>query len=105
MEGGLKRNCESALKAKKISPDDLPIWYFEYQGQLVTMNNRGLAALSEAGLKPTVLYKVPINEVPKKVLDRLTETPLVRGQTLPGRLLPVTVDKAGTIILHVIELP
>lgn len=93
------------LKAGKISPDSLPIYYFEHEGQLIAINNRGLAALSEAGLKPTVLRRVPIDEVPPSVLERLTEPPIVRGQTIPGPMIPVTKDKAGKVIDRIITLP
>ena len=42
-----------ALRQGDISPDDLPIEVFEHQGVLVTLNNRGLAALTLANVEPT----------------------------------------------------
>ncbi len=56
-------------------------------------------------MRPTNLIKVPIHQVPQKVLDRLLEKPVIRGQTIPGKVIPITKDKAGTVIVRVITLP
>lgn len=93
------------LKTGKISPNSLPISYFVWEGKKVAISNRGLAALAEAGMKPTVVKEVPLNEVPVKILRRLDEIPIFRGQTIPGRMIAVTLDKAGTEVLRIITLP
>ena len=56
-------------------------------------------------MRPTYFDEVPLADVPKKILDRLAELPVVRGQTLPGRIIPITEDKAGRIVIQIIELP
>lgn len=44
------------LRAGILHPDQLPINVFQNEaGQLIAINNRTLGALSEAGMKPTLL--------------------------------------------------
>jgi hypothetical protein len=87
----------------KISPDALPIAAFiDSNGNLVSANTRSLAALSGAGLKPTI---VNIINPTQDLLDRLAETPLIPDAPLPGPNVPMTPSKTDLTIIGVFELP
>jgi hypothetical protein len=85
-----------------LTPDQIPIRAFFYDGQLVSANTRSLAALSEAGLAPT---NVEIIEPTQKFLDRLDETPLIPDAPLPGPLLPLTQSLTDLTINRVVQIP
>jgi hypothetical protein len=89
------------LLTGKISPDLLRIEYFRRGQQLIAINNRGLAALSLAGLKPTrTQERIPsANE-----LRRLKERP-VAGGVLPSRSIAVTPSQSNHQILRIVTLP
>ena len=106
IEGRLLSDVTADLRSGFMSTDDLPIQYFVTPaGEAVTINNRGLAAIYDAGLRPTWLEEVPLSQVSTKELDRLLEPPVLRDQVLPGPMIPVTRDKAGTDIIRVITTP
>src|SRR6266571_7089382 len=71
------------LQAGRLSPNDIPIKAFTTEsGELVSINNRSLGALSEAGLKPTNVEGLkPTNvEIVQPTLDelrRLAQSPII----------------------------
>ncbi|WP_407324151.1 RHS repeat-associated core domain-containing protein [Tenacibaculum maritimum] len=91
------------IKAGNIDPNEFLISYTKdpKTGKLVTLNNRGLAALSEAGKFPTDAIYVPHNEVPNRLLKDLGGKNPV-GDILPSKQIAVTTDKAGKNILRTI---
>jgi hypothetical protein len=90
------------LRAGRLHPDQLPIQAFEYDGQLVSANSRSLAALSEAGLKPTI---VQIIEPTDDLLLRLQEVPLRHTSPLPGPTTYVTPSRSNLSIIRPITVP
>jgi hypothetical protein len=91
------------LRAGTMTPDQLPIEAFRLpDGRLVSANTRSLAALSEAGLKPT---NVKIIEPTPDLLSRLRETPIIPDAPVPGPRVPVTPSQSDLTVLRVIELP
>jgi hypothetical protein len=91
------------LRAGTLSADKLPIEAFQLpDGRLVSANTRSLAALSEAGLKPT---KVTIIQPTQELLNRLKEVPIIPNAPLPGPRVPVTPSQSNLTVLRVIELP
>jgi hypothetical protein len=93
----------SDLRSGKLSANDLPIDAFRHEGKLVTMNNRSLAALSEAGLRPSNVNVIPRRSVPDEVLDRLLEAPLVGGP-LPSPHIAVTRTFDDKSVLRVVTI-
>jgi RHS repeat-associated protein len=89
------------LRSGVLSPDQLPIQVFSYEGQLVTLNNRSLAALGEARIRPT---RVEIVEPTLRQRRRLLEPPII-DSPIPGPLIPMTPSQSDLTILHVIEAP
>lgn len=62
---------------------------FEHEGSLVAINNRGLAALSHAGLQPTkIIVRQPTGAERRRLND---PTPL--GDVLPARRIAVTISQ------------
>jgi RHS repeat-associated protein len=90
------------LRQGVLAPDQIRIEAFMYQGKLVTTNNRGLAALSKAGLRPT---NVVVRQPTPAELARLREPGLFKGQTLPGASIAVTPGQRDLSILEIIALP
>lgn len=93
------------LRAGRLSPNDIPITAFEHEGQLVTVNNRGLAALSEGGLRPTNLSVVSKESVSRNVLRRLNETPTALGEGLPSPNIAITPSRSDWTVLRMISIP
>jgi hypothetical protein len=93
------RDVAADIKSGKLSPDQLRIEAFEHQGRLVSANTRSLAALSEAGMFPTNITEVAPSP---DELARLTESPILKGETLPSTRVPVT---RGGEIVSVVTLP
>jgi hypothetical protein len=91
----------SDLKSGKIKPNQIRIEAFEHQGKLVAATNRGLAALSLAGFKPTNILKRVASE---DELNRLKDTPF-KNQVLPGTKTYVTPGRNNMTILDEINLP
>jgi RHS repeat-associated protein len=90
------------LKNCEISPDSIEIKAFRYQGKLVSENNRSLAALSMARLRPTNIKMI----VPKpKIRARLYEDPLPGYPRLPSPILPITPHKDDPTVLYDIRIP
>lgn len=87
-----------------MSPNDIRITAFEHQGQLVTINNRGLAALSEAGMSPTNLTTIGKSQVSASVLARLGEVPTALGETLPSPNIAVTPSMSDWTVLRMISI-
>lgn len=81
------------LRSGRRSANHIRIEVFEHNGELVSMNTRGLAALSEAGLRPT---NVVLNRNPSRdILRRLREPTLTgNGGPLPSRSSVVTVSRS-----------
>ena len=81
------------LKAGSLSPDELPIEYIVRNGQKVTLNNRSLTALSQAGLKPTVLIDKTGNAfLEKQLTERLLEMGGSPSSSMFIRTIKETVD-------------
>ncbi|MCW7540925.1 DUF6531 domain-containing protein [Aquabacterium sp. A7-Y] len=107
IEGRTLADVASDLKSGVLHPDQLPVSYFVHPktGQWIAESNRTLAALAEAGMKPTVLREVPVTQ---ELLNRLAEKSLRhRGQVLsmPGTSIPVTVGPNNLEIVRIISLP
>jgi hypothetical protein len=94
----------SDLKAGRLTPADLPIQAFidPKTGELVSVNTRSLAALSEAGLRPT---HVTIIKPKQYHVRRLDEIPIIPHAPLPGPRVPVTPSQSDLTVLRIIELP
>lgn len=95
------------LKKGILHPDQLPVSYFVHPqiGQRIAESNRTLAALSAAGMKPTILKEVPATQT---LLNRLSEVPLrQRGEVfgLPGNTIPITPEPKNNTIIDIIRLP
>ena len=88
------------LKLGTLTPDDIEIFVFRYKGRLYAESNRGLAALSLAGKRPTVVTEI-LNPA-SALTDRVDEMLDVgRG----GLVIPVTAFKDGTGELFTVFLP
>lgn len=90
------------LKSGKINPDDVPVQAFRHGDELVSTNTRSLAALSEAGIRPT---NVKVVEPTRSHLRRLDETPIIPNADLPATRVPVTPSHGDHTVLRVIEIP
>ncbi|MGE7943683.1 RHS repeat domain-containing protein [Lysinibacillus xylanilyticus] len=95
------------LKNGVLNPSQLPVTYFvdPKTGLKVAESNRTLAALSLAGMKPTVLNEIQPDNV---LLKRLNEDPIkYRGSkySMPGREIPVTPGPKNQTIKDIIKLP
>ncbi len=88
-----------------MSADAIPITAFEHGGQLVSINNRGLAALSDAGLVPTNLTIVGRNSVDRSIMSRLDEVPSALGTGLPSSSIAVTPSMSDWSVLRVSSVP
>ena len=90
------------LRSGILSADQLPINAFRgSHGELITINNRTLAALSEASLKPT---RINIVTATRNELLRLTERPIINSP-IPGPSIPVTRTISDPTVLRVITIP
>jgi hypothetical protein len=89
------------LRNGKITSDDILIKAFKFEDQLVTVNNRGLAALSLANLKPTNIIEVAPTV---KILNRLTEEPLA-GLKIPGQFTAVTPGPNNLQVKDIVSIP
>ncbi|MCA6984713.1 RHS repeat-associated core domain-containing protein, partial [Pectobacterium brasiliense] len=94
------------LKSGVLHIDQLPVSYFIHPqtGQRIAESNRTLAAISAAGMKPTILKEVPVTET---LLNRLKEIPLrQRGEifSMPGSSIPITPGPNNNTILDIIRL-
>ena len=94
-DGPLKGQSLNAVAEKlrrgELSPDAIPVSYIWVNGLKVTINNRSLAALAMAGLKPTKVFDVS-GKLPKVgtdslpyILQRLDEIGGKPSETLPIR--------------------
>ena len=91
------------LRNRRLHPDDLPIEAFYSGDNLVSINTRSLGALSEAGIRPTIIHIV--DDPGRDVLRRLTQDPLIPAGALPGPRIPVTPSRSDHTIMRIIELP
>lgn len=89
------------LRSGALTSDDILIQAFKVDHQLVTVNNRGLAALSLADLKPTNILEVMPTQ---KELNRLLEDPLA-GLQIPGRSTAVTPGPNNLQVQDIISIP
>ena len=88
-----------------MSPDAIRIEAFEHDGHLVTVNNRGLAALSDAGFRPTNLSIVDKSTLSNRVLRRLLQVPTALGGGLPSQSIAVTPTIDDWTVLRTITVP
>jgi hypothetical protein len=92
------------LRSGRLSPEGVVVHAFRHEGKggLIAENNRSLAALSLAGLRP-VNVRI-LDSVPDKVRRRLDEiSPL--GDMLPSRRIAVTPSRTDLRIGDIINLP
>ena len=90
------------LKSGKIEPEEIEIQVFRDpgSGKLVSINTRGLAALSDAGFR---LINVKLVQPPdKSVLRRLAEGTFSQDFSLPGPHVPITLNRKDVRIIRVI---
>lgn len=88
------------IKSGELDVSDVRLEVFRYQGQLVTINNRSLTALSLAGKRPTnIIVRVPT----KGELARLREKPIVGGP-LPSPVTAITPSQKDLTILQVVHV-
>jgi hypothetical protein len=94
------------LKAGEILPDQIPVRCFRDpgSGKLVAIDNRTLAALSEAKVQPKYI-EYPYGEVEQAVKNRLTEDPLRGDLPLPGPYVPITPGPNDVRIIRIVNLP
>lgn len=86
------RAVGEAMKAGKLDPNLLVISYtVRPTGEVVTLNNRGLAALTIAGKNPEMAIKVPYDKVPA----HLKSDP-------PSHSINLTNDKKGLEIVETV---
>jgi RHS repeat-associated protein/uncharacterized delta-60 repeat protein len=95
------------LKSGTLSPDAIRIEVFRdpVSGKLVSANTRGLATLSEAGLKPTNVVEVQYTRALRK---RLLEPTFIPDAPLPGPYVPIgyTNKLEDTLCVYrVVSLP
>jgi len=98
------------LGAGGVSAADVPVEVFERQGVLIAINNRSLAALSLANLRPVNIIRVTPSFAE---LARLTEPPLVvpPSYNVPGNIIQppseytaVTPSIEDLYVEHVIRI-
>ena len=104
LKGRLLVDVADDLRSGKLSTDDIRIEAFEYDGQLVSTNTRGLSALSLAGKRPTNVVITPLDDLPKSIKKRLKEVTL-HGDTLPAERIPITPDRDSEEILYDVRIP
>ncbi|GAA4800316.1 hypothetical protein GCM10023307_28410 [Lysobacter hankyongensis] len=92
----------SDLSDGLLTSDDILIHAFRSGDDLISLNNRGLAALSLAGLKPTKIIEV----IPsRQELKRLLEMPIRPDLSIPGPRIAVTRGKYDLKIDDIISIP
>ncbi len=106
-QGGTITELADKLRSGQLSPDDIAIKAFVWgpNDQLITVNNRSLAALSKAGMLPTNVEVLSQDQVPKNVLRRLNQEPIDRSYRILGSRIPVTPSIKDLTVLEWIELP
>lgn len=85
------------LRAGTITPDQIPVRVFFHNGELIAINNRGLAALSLAGFRPTNVIFEPAPE--QDLRNRLGESDTFSGAgtiTSPDFRMALTETDAAT---------
>lgn len=97
-KGRLVVDVADDLRMGRISPDTLPLEVFEYNRQLVSGNSRSLAALRDAGVRPTCVTRVPMRD---EWFERLMEDPII-DSPLPGPRVPITPRNGDDTILDVL---
>ena len=85
----------------ELSVEDFVLQAFRHEGRLVTINNRGLAALSLADKKPVFVQVV---KPTKAGLRRLKEEPLRPDLPLPGPRIPITSGKNSVEIDEIVSI-
>ena len=84
----------------RLDPNVFVISYTRHPdtGDIITLNNRGLAAVSIGGKRPDHAIFIPFDRVPPHlVADVGLTNPL--GDVVPARSIAITEDKAGTKIV------
>jgi hypothetical protein len=84
-----------------LSSDDIVIHAFEYEGQLVSDNTRGLTVLSMAGMRPTNIRMI---EMTRKHRKRLNETSAL-GDQLPSTRIAITPSQGDHTVRRVVHIP
>jgi hypothetical protein len=86
----------------RLTPDQIRIEVFEWKGKLVSLNSRGLAALSKAGFRPTNIVRrapTPAEEA------RMQESPILPGGELPSTSIPITLGPNNLEVIEIITIP
>jgi hypothetical protein len=89
------------LRAGRLSPHGIRIDAFWHGNQLVAVNNRSLAALSLAKMRPT---NVNIVDPPSSIRKRLRE-PAIVSDRLPSRSVAVTPSQRDLRVGDIISTP
>jgi RHS repeat-associated protein len=102
LAGRLLSDVAADLRAGKLTADHFPIDAFRGKnGELISVNSRTLAALSDAGLRPT---RINIVEPTRNELLRLTEKSIINSP-LPSRSVPVTPSMIDLTVTRIITAP
>lgn len=83
------------------STDSILIEAFEYEGQLIAANNRGLTVLSMAGQKPT---NIVVRQPTREELKRLGETSVL-GDKLPSKRIAITPSRSDPTVIREVHIP
>ena len=92
------------LRTGKLTADDIEIVAFRdpKTRKLIAESNRGLTALTMAGLKSTRVSEISATD---KLTHRLSEPPVDRFHPVPGRRIAVTEQRSGEGHLYSVFLP
>jgi len=102
LAGRLISDVAEDLRLGKLNADQLPINAFRGQNdELISINTRTFAALSEAGLYPT---RINIVKPTRNELLRLREKTIINSP-LPSRSVPVTPTMIDLTVMRVITAP
>jgi hypothetical protein len=94
----------TVTEVRAFSPEGVVVHAFRHGGQLVAENNRSLAALSLAGLRPVnIKIKNVSDEVRGQVRGRL-DAISVLGDILPSRRMAVTLSQTDHRVGDIINL-
>lgn len=105
LEGKKVLDVVRALQYGSLTPDQIRIGYFEHNGQWVSANSRGLAALSLAGKEPVNTYRIWTPDTDLK--DRIEEGDWWGGSLPSHRIVMTDNSKSLTYYPYpgIIEIP
>jgi RHS repeat-associated protein len=90
------------LRSGVLSPNQLPVQAYKNEaGQTISLNSRTLGALSEAGMRPTIINMTTPS---RSQLLRLNQKPIINSP-IPGPKIPVTPSQSDPTVMRVIKIP